>query len=113
MRTRKAFAISGAIAAGVSAFAFAMAPTAMATPVGVTVNCVSASAQFGCTVAWRDADSRVAIRWTVNGRHLESADNATSFRLTCVPGTGYAVTAVVADSTGRASDSARVLCQRG
>ena len=112
MKLRRSIAITGALVAGVGAFAFAVAPTAAATPAGVSVTCASGSAQLGCAVTWRDADSRVAIRWSVNGRHLESADNATSFRLDCVPGTGYSVTAVVADSTGRASDTARVLCQR-
>jgi len=63
-------------------------------------------------VAWRDADGRVSIRWTVNGRSLDSADDQTSFRISCVPGNYYAVTATVGDSTGRASDSARIRCER-
>jgi membrane carboxypeptidase/penicillin-binding protein PbpC len=104
--------MASVVAAGMGAFAFATAPAAAATPVGVTVTCASGSSQIGCSVAWRDADGRVQIRWAVNGRHLASADNQTSFRLACVPGDGYAVTVVVADSTGRASDSARILCQR-
>lgn len=103
---------AAAVLAGVGAFAFAMAPAASATPAGVAVNCVSGSSQLGCAVTWRSADDRVAIRWTVNGRHLESADNETSFRLDCVAGQYYAVTATVADSSGRESASARVRCER-
>lgn len=100
------------VAAGAGAITFAMAPAAAATPVGVTVTCVSGSSQLGCSVAWRDADGRVSIRWTVNDRPLSSADDQTSFRLACVPGNVYAVTAVVGDRTGRASDSVRIRCER-
>lgn len=112
MKLRRLLAMAGVVTAGVGAFAFAVAPAATATPVGVTVTCASGSSQIGCSVAWRSADGRVSIRWAVNGRHLASADDQTSFRLACVPGNGYSVTAVVVDSTGRASDSARILCQR-
>ena len=90
-----------------------MAPAAAATPVGVNLECASRASQLGCSVTWRDADGRVAIRWTVNGRDLSSADNQTSFRLDCVAGQYYAVIVTVADSTGRASDAARIQCQRG
>jgi hypothetical protein len=89
-----------------------MAPTAAATPVGVNLECASRASQLGCSVTWRDADGRVAIRWTVNNRELSSADDQTSFRLDCVPGQYSAVIVTVADSTGRASDAARVLCRR-
>jgi hypothetical protein len=112
VRSRKSLSAAAVLAAGIGAFAFAVAPTASATPVGVAVSCTSGSSQIGCTVTWRSADSRVAIRWTVNGRHLESADNATSFRLACEPGEYYAVIATVADSTGRESAAARVRCER-
>jgi membrane carboxypeptidase/penicillin-binding protein PbpC len=104
--------MASVVAAGMGALAFAVAPTAAATPVGVAVNCASGNSQLGCSVVWRDADGRVSIRWTVNGRDLPTVDDQTSFRLACVPGDYYAVTAVVADSTGRASDSVRVQCQR-
>lgn len=113
MKIRKSLSLAGVLAAGVSAVAIATAPAASATPVGVDVNCVSGSSQIGCQVTWRTTDDRVAIRWEVNGRHLASADDQDSFRLDCIPGDYYSVTAVVADSTGRASDSARVMCVRG
>ena len=100
------------VAAGVGVFAAAMAPAAAATPVGVSVTCTSEGSHLGCSVAWRDAEGRVSIRWTVDNRELTSADDQTSFRLPCVPGDYYSVTAVVADSTGRASDSARIRCER-
>lgn len=90
-----------------------MAPSAAATPVGVNVECASRTSQIGCTVAWRDADGRVAIAWTVNGRDYNAGDNQTSIRFDCVAGQYYAVIVTVADSTGRASDAARVQCQRG
>lgn len=112
MRRGKSLAMASVVAAGVSAFAVLMAPAASATPVGVNVDCVSGSSQLGCSVSWRDADGRVSIRWTVDGRALTSADDQTSFRISCVPGDYYAVTVVVADRTGRASDSARIQCQR-
>lgn len=112
MKLRRSLAIASVVA-GAGAFAFAMAPTAAATPVGVNLECVSRSSQLGCAVSWRDADGRVAIRWTVNNRELTSAENQTSFRLDCVPGNYYAVTVTLADSTGRASDAARIQCQRG
>jgi hypothetical protein len=104
--------MASVVAAGVGAFALTMAPAAVATPVGVSVTCVSGSSQLGCSVTWRDADGRVSIRWTVNGREFAEADDQTSFRLPCIPGNYYSVTAVVADSTGRASDSARIRCER-
>lgn len=113
MKLRRTLSVTSVLAAGLGVIALAAAPAASATPVGVNLNCTSGSAQLGCSVTWRSTDGRVtAIRWTLNGRDLTSADDQTSFRADCRPGNYYAVTVTVADSTGRASDAARVLCQR-
>lgn len=111
MKLRKTLSMAGALAAA-GAFALTVAPSAAATPTGIQLTCASGSSQLGCSVAWRDADGRVHIRWAINGRHLESADDQSSFRIACIPGDYYAVTVTVGDSTGRASASARVQCQR-
>ncbi|HEY0636388.1 MAG TPA: hypothetical protein VGD67_01965 [Pseudonocardiaceae bacterium] len=102
----------GVLAAGVGAVVLGPAPIAGAVPAGVVVTCASAQAHLGCTVTWRSADGQVSIRWAVNGRHLATADDQTSFRLACTPGTGYSVSVVVADATGRTQAADRVLCQR-
>lgn len=109
LRSSISLAATALAAAGFVAVA---APSASATPTGLTLTCTSASAQLGCSATWRTDDGRVQIRWAVNGRHLAAADNQRSFRIDCTPGTGYSVTVTVADSTGRASASARELCQR-
>lgn len=111
MKLRSSISVAAAAIAAAGFLAIA-APTASATPTGLTLTCASGSSQLGCGVTWRADDGGVQIRWAVNGRHLAAADDQRAFRIDCTPGTGYSVTVTVGDSTGRATAVARELCVR-